>query len=180
MTLEQVNNRIEELKMERTRVIGRETEVYARIVGYYRSVKNWNKGKKEEYGIRVNFSDFQSSKIESFDKINTEKLPLSLVKPVNLQKDLFSHSTEKTTSYLYFFRETCPNCPPVSTWLDNSDINGRKINVDRESGMHEARRYEITAAPTVVFLDEKGRETSRGNTVNQLENLFGIAAAAGA
>ncbi|HDQ13790.1 MAG TPA: ribonucleoside triphosphate reductase [Sediminispirochaeta sp.] len=31
---------------------GREAEVYTRIVGYYRSVRNWNKGKKEEYGQR--------------------------------------------------------------------------------------------------------------------------------
>jgi ribonucleoside-triphosphate reductase len=29
-----------------------ETEVYSRIVGYYRPVKNWNVGKKEEYGHR--------------------------------------------------------------------------------------------------------------------------------
>jgi len=30
-------------------------EVYSRIVGYYRTVKNWNKGKREEYGDRLLF-----------------------------------------------------------------------------------------------------------------------------
>jgi ribonucleoside-triphosphate reductase len=34
---------------------GAECEVYARIVGYYRSVKNWNAGKVEEYKHRLNF-----------------------------------------------------------------------------------------------------------------------------
>lgn len=34
---------------------GKETEIYARIVGYYRAVKNWNKGKKEEKKFRVPF-----------------------------------------------------------------------------------------------------------------------------
>lgn len=34
---------------------GKETEVYARIVGYYRVVRNWNAGKKEEYKHRKNF-----------------------------------------------------------------------------------------------------------------------------
>ncbi|MEW6441573.1 MAG: ribonucleoside triphosphate reductase [bacterium] len=34
---------------------GKETEVYARIVGYYRPVKNWNKGKAEEYRARQMF-----------------------------------------------------------------------------------------------------------------------------
>ena len=31
-----------------------ECEVYSRIVGYYRPVKNWNKGKKSEFKIRKN------------------------------------------------------------------------------------------------------------------------------
>ena len=35
---------------------GEETEVYTRIVGYYRPVKNWNHGKKSEYGERKTFN----------------------------------------------------------------------------------------------------------------------------
>ncbi|MCG0278259.1 MAG: ribonucleoside triphosphate reductase, partial [Thermanaeromonas sp.] len=31
---------------------GRETEVWSRIVGYYRPVKNWNKGKQAEFNMR--------------------------------------------------------------------------------------------------------------------------------
>jgi len=34
---------------------GAETEVYSRVVGYYRPVANWNKGKKEEYKHRKFF-----------------------------------------------------------------------------------------------------------------------------
>jgi hypothetical protein len=30
--------------------------VYTRIVGYYRSLKNWNKGKRDEYEQRKTFS----------------------------------------------------------------------------------------------------------------------------
>ena len=47
--------------------------------------------------------------------------------------------------------------------------------------MHEAQRYDISAAPTVVFLDKKGNETGRGSSVARLESLesqFSIAAAA--
>lgn len=35
---------------------GEETEVYTRIVGYYRPVKNWNHGKKSEYSERVTYN----------------------------------------------------------------------------------------------------------------------------
>jgi len=34
---------------------GKEMEVYSRVVGYYRPVKLWNKGKKEEFKERVPF-----------------------------------------------------------------------------------------------------------------------------
>lgn len=35
-----------------------ETEVYSRIVGYYRPVQNWNNGKKSEFGFRKTYSNF--------------------------------------------------------------------------------------------------------------------------
>ena len=34
-----------------------ETEVYSRIVGYFRPIKNWNDGKKEEFEQRVVFNE---------------------------------------------------------------------------------------------------------------------------
>jgi ribonucleoside-triphosphate reductase len=34
---------------------GEETEVYSRIVGYYRPVQNWNLGKKAEYHNRMTY-----------------------------------------------------------------------------------------------------------------------------
>jgi len=50
-----LDRQIAEKRQELESVTGRETEVYTRIVGYYRSLKNWNKGKREEYGHRVMF-----------------------------------------------------------------------------------------------------------------------------
>ncbi|MCD6473227.1 ribonucleoside triphosphate reductase [Candidatus Aerophobetes bacterium] len=36
-------------------ICGKETEVYSRVVGYFRPVKNWNKGKQEEFRQRVEY-----------------------------------------------------------------------------------------------------------------------------
>jgi len=55
VSVEQLNAKIAVLKNEIDSVKGTECEVYARIVGYYRSVKNWNAGKAEEYKYRKNF-----------------------------------------------------------------------------------------------------------------------------
>lgn len=35
---------------------GRKTEVYSRVVGYFRPVEAWNGGKKEEFKMRINFN----------------------------------------------------------------------------------------------------------------------------
>lgn len=40
---------------ERCPNCGRETEIYSRVVGYYRPVKSWNKGKQEEFKLRKSF-----------------------------------------------------------------------------------------------------------------------------
>ena len=54
-TLESIDTKIKQLEEKIKNCKGTEADVYTRIVGYYRSVKNWNKGKKEEYRQRKTF-----------------------------------------------------------------------------------------------------------------------------
>lgn len=53
--LNEIDDELMRLRLEYDRVEGTPTEVYTRIVGYYRAVKNWNPGKKAEYPERVMF-----------------------------------------------------------------------------------------------------------------------------
>jgi ribonucleoside-triphosphate reductase (formate) len=48
---------------------GKETEIYARIVGYYRPVKNWNKGKHEEFRHRQPFEPLPRSKVTPISSV---------------------------------------------------------------------------------------------------------------
>ncbi|MBN1409640.1 MAG: hypothetical protein JW969_02275 [Spirochaetales bacterium] len=50
-----IDSQIKDLKEQLLKVKGTPTEVYTRIVGYYRSIKNWNLGKKEEYQQRLTY-----------------------------------------------------------------------------------------------------------------------------
>ena len=52
----EIDSEIARVKQEMDGVRGADCEVYARIVGYYRAVRNWNKGKREEYKERKMFS----------------------------------------------------------------------------------------------------------------------------
>jgi thiol-disulfide isomerase/thioredoxin len=55
-TLEAIEKDLRESREALASTEGRDAEVYSRIVGYYRSVRNWNKGKREEFGDRKMFA----------------------------------------------------------------------------------------------------------------------------
>jgi hypothetical protein len=55
-TLEAIEKDLRETRDALANTEGRNAEVYSRIVGYYRSVRNWNQGKKEEVGERKMFT----------------------------------------------------------------------------------------------------------------------------
>ena len=40
---------------------GMQTEVYSRVVGYHRPIKNWNQGKQEEFKDRKPFKPAAST-----------------------------------------------------------------------------------------------------------------------
>ena len=156
-------NRIHEIEKEILRlkgdyeaVEGKETEIYTRIVGYYRSVKNWNKGKREEYRHRVTFMEPQS-------------LPSSAITAEQTGTPSLS---DEAVSYLYFYRRTCPNCPPVAAFIETLEMNGERIDVDTLFGMKRAEEYVVLSTPTVIFLDASGREVSRGTSSAALENYL--------
>ena len=67
-----LNRQIAEKRQELENVTGRETEVYTRIVGYYRSLKNWNKGKRAEFGDRVLFVPGDIRPVENVTPISRE------------------------------------------------------------------------------------------------------------
>ena len=49
-------DKLKELELRLSQCKGRETEVFTRIVGYYRPVGSWNSGKKSEFDMRKTFS----------------------------------------------------------------------------------------------------------------------------
>lgn len=53
----EIEAEIEATRRELEDARGADCEVYTRIVGYYRSVKNWNAGKREEYNARKLYAE---------------------------------------------------------------------------------------------------------------------------
>ena len=165
-TIEQVEKEIAETKAALNDVHGSETEVYARIVGYYRAVKHWNKGKRDEFDQRKMFSLDACS----YD-ITAETECAACEKPAETVSEQPVMNTESVT-YEMYTRKTCPNCPPVKDFMSKLDMAGRAIDVDTAEGLAEAADKGVFASPTVIFYNAAGVETARCHNVEELEAVF--------
>ncbi len=138
MTMNEIDKRILSLEENLANPPKYPTEVYTRIVGYYRSLAAWNKGKREEYNHRT---------------------PFSLDGGANTTA-VVGHK-DFAQSYVFFFRQTCPACPMMKKKLETLDMAGISLDTDSEEGLTQAIKREVTATPTVIFLDAEGKEIER-------------------
>lgn len=169
-TLEEIDRDIAETKAALADVHGTETEVYARIVGYYRAVRNWNNGKRDEYNLRKMFvyngTDYSENKKSIADEIFTKQEAAAAISEKTISSDHFE----------FFMRKTCPNCPPVKSYIETLTVPGIAIDVDTEDGLRQAAEKGVFSAPTVIFYDPEGNETGRAHNVEELEAVLKSAA----
>lgn len=167
-TLEQVEAEIAQTKEALASAKGRDTEVYARIVGYYRSVRNWNKGKRDEYDQRKQFV-YNGENTSANVVVDA---PLYQSEPVKAEEKTCACSCGNIVSFEIFTRKTCPNCPPVKEYMANVSLNRVDVDVDTEEGIARAGELGIFAAPTVVFFDAEGNEVARAHSVAELAEII--------
>ncbi|MCL2293582.1 MAG: thiol reductase thioredoxin [Spirochaetes bacterium] len=167
------------LERELSETKGRETEVYTRIVGYYRAVKNWNKGKREEYNHRICFSSLQAGigagvrgdvmeekSAEAVGDANAVRYANTVVIPFEQKK------MDDLATYSYFYKKACPNCPAVKKCLDKLEIRGETIDVDTPEGISIAAAKGVLSVPTVIFSNTQGKEVYRTRNANDLKGLI--------
>jgi ribonucleoside-triphosphate reductase len=176
-----IEARIAELRGELARAEGTPTEVYSRIVGYYRSVRNWNAGKREEYGQRLVYG-MPAGKPKRADGDSTKAAAAKVAKEAASPGAKASAAPRAGVGVeppdavalrdgvLVFTRETCPNCSPVANYVIASGMKATFVDVDRDEGFALAQAHNVMATPTVLMLDPEGREAFRAFDVASLQN----------
>lgn len=167
-TLKEVEEEIAAVKAELADVHGTATEVYARIVGYYRAVRNWNKGKRDEFNNR---------KLFVYDEDISESRPMNAQVLNHTEETVVSQKSKDTVAadsvrYEFFMRKTCPNCPPVKNYMSGVLYEGRIIDVDTDDGLREAASKGVFSAPTVIFYDANNNEIGRGHNVEEIKAVL--------
>ncbi|HOF01808.1 MAG TPA: anaerobic ribonucleoside-triphosphate reductase [Spirochaetota bacterium] len=168
-TLKEIDNRISLLESRYEEVKGTETEVYTRIVGYHRSVVNWNRGKKEEYGDRVTFNVERSQISQKIDSIKTVKVEADGGRECAIKIDA---NLENVAFYKLFHSQFCINCPPVVRFMENVNVPGEDFDVSSDLGMGIAAKYNVLATPTVILFDSKDNVIGRVSSVEELKTVF--------
>jgi ribonucleoside-triphosphate reductase len=153
--LEDIDKDLEAARQELSNVKGRTTEVYSRIVGYYRSVRNWNKGKREEYGERRLY-DVEASTARAENCV-----------PINI----FEPAGNDEPRILLFVREGCPACPSAKAVAGKLGVPVGTVDTASEDGLAEAARRNVMSTPTVILLDKNGNELSRAHDVVGIASL---------
>jgi ribonucleoside-triphosphate reductase len=114
---------------------GNEAEVYSRITGYYRPVKNWNAGKMQEYKDRKVYIPTQS-------------------------KTAFKDEKKENMEFILFTTPTCVNCKTVKKLLDTANI--QYVSVDAVNHQDQVDKYGVQQAPTLVTLSSNSTEIIAG------------------
>ena len=124
---------------------GQETEVYSRITGYYRPVKNWNDGKAKEYKMRKVY-DLNHSCMHKEHK-------------------------ECKNEILLFGTKTCPNCKVAKTLLDKAKVKYRYV--DAEEDVNLTKELMVKQAPTLVIIKDGVKENinNLSNIKKYIEDL---------
>ena len=169
--VESIDREIETLRSRLEKVEGTPTEIYTRIVGYYRSLTNWNKGKREEYTHRRTFAPTA----EAQPQYESRRSMAAAEQPAVAAQNRAAGDSQVVTSYAYFFRKTCPNCPPVRSLLESTALGGDHFDVDTDEGFARAAEMQILATPTVVFFDGNGEQVGRANAPKDAQRFLAFA-----
>ena len=119
-----------------------ETEVYSRITGYYRPVKNWNDGKAQEFEDRKEYQLAHSHLTHDGVLHDHTHAHVSTEVPVE------EAAPETDDRIILFATRTCPNCRMARTFLDNAGIAYDEVYADEDEAMSD--KYGIRQAPTLV------------------------------
>jgi ribonucleoside-triphosphate reductase len=145
---------------------GTPAEVYSRIVGYYRSVRNWNKGKREEYGERKLFclpdepARFRSDTVLDF--------------PVAEDRTETAGVSTEEGRLILFVRPACPACPGAKAAAGRLGIPVDLVNADTEAGMAEAVKRQVFSTPTAILLTGDGQELGRALDAGSISKLIAV------
>lgn len=138
---------------------GEEAEVYSRITGYYRPIKNWNDGKTQEFKERKVYN-ITNSRMRPKTPSALTADPVSAAETAS--GAALSADGRSPRTFL-FTTSTCPNCHAAAASLEKAHIPYEVI--DAEKNWDLVQKYGVMQAPTLILVRD-GQVTKLANASN--------------
>lgn len=152
---------------------GNTTEVYSRITGYYRPVRNWNDGKSSEFENRKTYEPEELFSINKnlLDEAGVD-LPRVGTQTLGRANEVKAATSKPDTDKLILVTtKTCPNCQAAKNYLNQAGIDYDVILADEADGAEIAGQYNISAAPTLIV--QSGEEAELYSNVSNIRAYIG-------
>ncbi len=174
---------------------GMETEIYSRITGYYRPIKNWNDGKSKEYEMRKEYVLSNQSECGcSNDGVNADSAASEASKETNnnnhangtglnevhetfdVNKEVGTSGTPHTNKaagnekgFLLFGTKTCPNCDIAKSKLNEKNVMFEFIDAEEMPDL--TQKYGVMSAPTLIKFNDNGYDkiVNASNIINFID-----------
>ena len=152
---------------------GNATEVYSRITGYYRPVRNWNDGKSSEFENRKTYEPEELFSVNrnlleeaGVDEPRVGTQTLGRANRVEAPK-----SNSDAEKVILVTTKTCPNCQAAKNYLNQAGIEYDVILADEADGAEIAVQYSISSAPTLIV--QSGEEAELYSNVSNIRAYIG-------
>ena len=152
---------------------GKATEVYSRITGYYRPVRNWNDGKSSEFENRKTYEPEELFSVNrnlleeaGVDEPRVGTQTLGRANRVEAPK-----SNSDAEKVILVTTKTCPNCQAAKNYLNQAGIEYDVIFADEADGAEIAVQYNVSAAPTLIV--QSGEEAELYSNVSNIRAYIG-------
>ena len=130
---------------------GEEAEVYSRITGYYRPVKNWNDGKTQEYKERKVY-DITNSHMRPGTQAAAEAEKEAGAAQNQTAPGGAEAQADGGSRTFLFTTKTCPNCRMAVNSLEKAHIPYELV--DAEEHMDLVQKYGVMQAPTLIVVKD--------------------------
>lgn len=156
---------------------GSATEVYSRVVGYYRPVQQWNNGKREEFKDRLEYLEDKGINGEIKVKVAYEE------GGTTSEAEFVTNSGSVIKKYRIFTLPNCDKCAAAKAYLSDKVV-GQTVDLGSDDGLKEFRgvyrdlkgqikRNEDGSLPipTILLYDDGDKLVTVAHDVDQIKQV---------
>ena len=146
---------------------GKEAEVYSRITGYYRPIKNWNDGKVSEFKNRNTYEpeEMNADRCSKSDDLDAD------MSDQRMKIEATVSGNKEDKEVIVLSTHSCPKCKVTKKMLTEAEIPFESAFAEDEDGRSLATKYHVMSVP-VLFVKDRNGELVMINSADKISEFI--------